>query len=643
VLLIAVTRFSLTSASDGVLKYVRVNNNACAVSREIVRVGVRGTIFWEVVRLKVQEEQRHPSSGAHPDGQDCTQTTLSPKTLAQENRQPLSRMDRGVTCLDLQGLPVQVIASHITPLLDIRDLVALGCAGGVNLQEAQSLMPPIKLPSNIDRSVGIWLLKRGYSLRGCVFLSWAGDKATDLSSVAELYCEQLYDVHLALPNDRIEAQKLFPQISKLDLRGPLVCGHIEKLCLIACNIVELFATEHAPPEQLSQLLRATPKLSKLSCTYACLPKMIPALRLMGKKLKELSLSTYTADGAVELIAELSALCPNLEHLGIVDQSTTRNSADVEPVLAAFAEECCSLSKVTIIGYTLTAGALRQLLRKCRRLCSVDWSGYEWSAEDILTAAEYRAPLESISLCHALLGDVETYAALFAHLQRVRFSGGILLSGSAVAAVSHMRALVSIELCCWAGFGAKEEDVSAVLDAVAATCTELREWSCSGKYMADHRFASALAAVIIHNTRISSVRLAGDGRCFMGVTIMPQVLVNALAQCQSLRYCTIECYNVTDSQMLSIIVSARGLERCAVGKCPGLTDVFLSALAEHCRHLSWLCVSKCPQFTEPALVQLAQRCRKLTNLGVHRKSVSIATVTVLRGWKRLYKLDIQMSI
>jgi hypothetical protein len=341
VLLIAVTRFSLTSASDGVLKYVRVNNNACAVSREIVRVGVRGTIFWEVVRLKVQEEQRHPSSGAHPDGQDCTQTTLSPKTLAQENRQPLSRMDRGVTCLDLQGLPVQVIASHITPLLDIRDLVALGCAGGVNLQEAQSLMPPIKLPSNIDRSVGIWLLKRGYSLRGCVFLSWAGDKATDLSSVAELYCEQLYDVHLALPNDRIEAQKLFPQISKLDLRGPLVCGHIEKLCLIACNIVELFATEHAPPEQLSQLLRATPKLSKLSCTYACLPKMIPALRLMGKKLKELSLSTYTAE-----------VVSSLQHLR--ELVLEKCDAVTDAVLKAIAEHAANLASLCLCattGYT----------------------------------------------------------------------------------------------------------------------------------------------------------------------------------------------------------------------------------------------------------------------------------------------------
>jgi hypothetical protein len=451
-------------------------------------------------------------------------------------------MDRGVTCLELQGLPVQVIASHITPLLDIKGLVALGCAGGVNfggvLQEAQSLMPPMKLPSNIDRSVGIWLLKRGYSLRGCVFLSWTGDKATDLGSVAELYCDQLYDVHLALPNDRIEAQKLFPQISKLDIRGPLVCDQIKKLCLSACNIVELTATDQALPEQLSQLLRATSKLSKLFCAYACLPKVLPALRLMGSKLNELSLSTYTADGAMKVITEVSALCPNLEHLGIVDQSTTRNSADVEPVLATFAEECCSLSKVTIIGYTLTAGALRQLLCKCRRLRSVDWSGYEWSAEDILTAAEYRAPLESISLCHALLGDVEAYAVLFAHLQRVRLSGGILLSGSAVAAVSHMRALVSIELCCWAGFGAEEEDVSAVLDAVAATCTELRDCSCCGKYMADHRFASALAAVLIRNARVSSVRLTGYGRCFMGVINMPQVLVNALAQCHSLRCCTI---------------------------------------------------------------------------------------------------------
>jgi hypothetical protein len=110
----------------------------------------------------------------------------------------------------------------------------------------------------------------------------------------------------------------------------------------------------------------------------------------------------------------------------------------------------------------------------------------------------------------LLGDVEAYAVLFAHLQRVQLLHGFLFSPSAVAAVSHMHALVSIELHWWAGFGAEEEDVSAVLDAVAATCTELRECSCSGKYMADHRFASALAAVLIRNARVSSVRLTGYG-------------------------------------------------------------------------------------------------------------------------------------
>jgi hypothetical protein len=62
----------------------------------------------------------------------------------------------------LSKLPVHVVASHVMPLLDLRDLVTLDSAramnGGGLLQEVQSLMPLLRLPRKLDRFVAEWFL-----------------------------------------------------------------------------------------------------------------------------------------------------------------------------------------------------------------------------------------------------------------------------------------------------------------------------------------------------------------------------------------------------------------------------------------------------------------------------------------------------
>jgi tRNA (Thr-GGU) A37 N-methylase len=74
-------------------------------------------------------------------------------------------MGNAESSLHLRGLPVDVIALQVTPMLDIKDFVALDTAGAMAssgaLQEAQSLMQPIELPYTLNRSVGVWLLKHG--------------------------------------------------------------------------------------------------------------------------------------------------------------------------------------------------------------------------------------------------------------------------------------------------------------------------------------------------------------------------------------------------------------------------------------------------------------------------------------------------
>jgi PIN domain nuclease of toxin-antitoxin system len=197
----------------------------------------------------------------------------------------METMEHVVCSFRLQELPVHVIASHIMPMVDFKELVALDSTGAMTiggvLQEARDLMPPIKLPHNLSRSVGIWLLEHGYSLKDCVLPSLVIDGAADLAAVMEQYTKQLHDVHLDLPNRSVESPALISRVSKLSISHSLTCKQVEELCMNTCNVVELSVSsvaETANPELLSQLLRGVPKLKKLWCGFKNLSTTLPALR-----------------------------------------------------------------------------------------------------------------------------------------------------------------------------------------------------------------------------------------------------------------------------------------------------------------------------------------------------------------------------
>jgi hypothetical protein len=183
------------------------------------------------------------------------------------------------------------------------------------------------------------------------------------------------------------------------------------------------------------------------------------------------------------------------------------------------------------------------------------------------------------------------------------------------------------------------NTTAVLRAIGGTCRQLRRLCCTGNYKLDARFASSLAAVLTNSSQFRSVRLSCHSVFHCVGTPVPQVLVNALAQCRSLEELALGCYNVTDLQMLPILASTRYLDRCVVPVATELSDAFLSALAQHCRNLSHLNVSRSTHLTEGALVQLTQRCPRLTDLVVHYNSMSSATAAALNCSKRLYALTV----
>jgi hypothetical protein len=553
-------------------------------------------------------------------------------------------MKQAPYCLILNGLPVDVTASQVMPMLDIKDVVALDtagamCAGGV-LQEAQCLMPPIKLPSNLDRSVGTWLLERGYSLRDSMHFSQF-DATTDWAPVMEQYSGQLYDISLILPNDRINMVNLLPRCSKLCVSGPLTDEQIEELCLNAVNVVELsvnIAVENSHPELLSPVLSAVPTLKKLSCSFNALLTARSALTQMGTKLKALSLKGHIAGTAVELITEVSALCPNLEHLHMVVENGTQHKEKAGMVLRAFAERCRSLSTVIVYGYASTTLRPGQLLRMRPGLDSID--GFDWSAEDLLAAAECGARLSSVDLNHALPGDAVTYTTLFSHVRYITLGHDFLVSPSAAVTVSLLLpcALDSVAFRCGRSTQAEAEGITAVLHAIACRCQQLGSVTWNGVCPSSASSATALAAVLTRNNRVTSVWLNGC-RGDVIVTLIPQALADALAQCRAVQILVVERFNITDSQMLPIVASMRDIRHCNVARATGLSDAFLTALAEHCPDLSCLCVSSCYQLTEPALVQLTQRCRRLTFLAVHWQSMSTATAAALTASKRLYKLQV----
>jgi hypothetical protein len=232
----------------------------------------------------------------------------------------------------------------------------------------------------------------------------------------------------------------------------------------------------------------------------------------------------------------------------------------------------------------------------------------------------------------------TYSTLFTHLQHVHLGRGFLGSPSAAAAVSCMCNLRSVEIVC-GNSAAVVVDIGAVLQALADTCRQLREVSCHGNYMVDIRFATALATILSSNRGITSLWLTDYGREEAIYTPMPPVLAKALVQCCNMQVLTIDCYNVTDHQMLPVLASMRRLSDCVIAATTKLSDAFFLALTQHCRDLAALNVLRCTGYTEAALVQLIRRSHKFCSVAVHRSCMTHATEAALSAEKRLYKLYI----
>jgi hypothetical protein len=174
----------------------------------------------------------------------------------------------------------------------------------------------------------------------------------------------------------------------------------------------------------------------------------------------------------------------------------------------------------------------------------------------------------------------------------------------------MRTLEPVVFCCDSAVGTEAADISVLLQTIAGTCRQVRQLSWTVHYTTDLNFASALAAVLTTST------------------CMPRVLPETLACCRRLTWLEVECYSLFNSQMLPLVVSAHRLECCSVPGSTDLTYACLAALSENCRDLSWLHVNSSALLMEGALLQLPQRYPKLSELDVHPRSMSAATVAAL---------------
>jgi hypothetical protein len=159
------------------------------------------------------------------------------------------------------------------------------------------------------------------------------------------------------------------------------------------------------------------------------------------------------------------------------------------------------------------------------------------------------------------GDLKNYSTLLANVKRVQLYPDFLLSPSVVAAVLCMRILEPAVFCCDSAVETEAADISALLQTIAAICRQVRQLSWTGHYTTDLNFASALAAVLTTST------------------CMPRVLPETLACCRRLTWLEVECYSLSDSQMLPLVVSAHRLECYSVHESTDLTDACLAALSE----------------------------------------------------------------
>jgi hypothetical protein len=77
--------------------------------------------------------------------------------------------------------------------------------------------------------------------------------------------------------------------------------------------------------------------------------------------------------------------------------------------------------------------------------------------------------------------------------------------------------------------------------------------CSGQYKTDVSFTLELAAVLTFNAHLASLDLSCRGRTRrrMGKTMqpLPQILAEALSSCRNMQQFEIECYDISDGQML----------------------------------------------------------------------------------------------
>jgi hypothetical protein len=124
--------------------------------------------------------------------------------------------------------------------------------------------------------------------------------------------------------------------------------------------------------------------------------------------------------------------------------------------------------------------------------------------------------------------------------------------------------------------------------------------------------------------------------------MPRRLAEALANCHTLRSCTLECHKLTDEQILLLAASVPDLVTLEVAVSTELTNVSILNLAQHCRKLWWLDVSGSTHFTVEVLERLTQRCRRLCYLYVHRHCMSAATAATLCAEDRLQSLHIKLQ-
>jgi hypothetical protein len=157
---------------------------------------------------------------------------------------------------------------------------------------------------------------------------------------------------------------------------------------------------------------------------------------------------------------------------------------------------------------------------------------------------------------------------------------------------------------------------------------------------NNRFATALRAVLTKCKSLHNLRLIAQ-RPALGVG-MPRWLAEALANCHTLRSCTLECYKLTDEQILLLAPSLPGLVSLEVAVSTALTDASILSIAQYCRKLWWLDVSGITHFTVEVLERLTQRCRRLCYLYVHRHCMSAATAATLCAEDRLESLHIKLQ-